>query len=74
LVLATAVHPGAGGERLAIVRWGAQGDPAGKLPAFYGARRNAGHTATVDHPSGLRACSSARDANWVTKSKNIKPD
>jgi hypothetical protein len=27
-------------------------DAIHKLPAFYGARRNAGHTATVDHPGG----------------------
>jgi Chlorophyllase enzyme len=27
-------------------------DAIQRLPAFYGARRNAGHTATVDHPGG----------------------
>lgn len=34
-----------------------------KLPAFYGARHNAGHTATVDHPGGGEFANVA--ANWL---------
>jgi hypothetical protein len=34
-----------------------------KLPAFYGARRNAGHTATVDHPGGGEFANVA--SNWI---------
>jgi len=33
------------------------------LPAFYGARRNAGHTATVDHPGGGEFANVA--SNWI---------
>jgi hypothetical protein len=33
------------------------------LPAFYGARRNAGHTATVDHPGGGEFANVA--SNWL---------
>lgn len=33
------------------------------LPVFYGARRNAGHTATVDHPGGGEFANVA--SNWV---------
>jgi dienelactone hydrolase len=33
-----------------------------KLPAFYGARHNAGHTATVDHPGGGEFANVA--SNW----------
>ena len=38
-------------------------DAIQKLPAFYGARRNAGHTATVDHPGGGEFANVA--ANWL---------
>ena len=38
-------------------------DAIQKLPAFYGARRNAGHTATVDHPGGGEFANVA--ANWI---------
>lgn len=34
-----------------------------KLPAFYGARHNAGHTATVDHPGGGEFANVA--SNWI---------
>ena len=34
-----------------------------KLPTFYGARRNAGHTATVDHPGGGEFANVA--SNWA---------
>jgi dienelactone hydrolase len=34
-----------------------------RLPAFYGARHNAGHTATVDHPGGGEFANVA--SNWV---------
>jgi hypothetical protein len=34
-----------------------------RLPAFYGARRNAGHTATVDHPGGGEFANVA--SNWM---------
>jgi hypothetical protein len=34
-----------------------------RLPAFYGARHNAGHTATVDHPGGGEYANVA--SNWV---------
>lgn len=34
-----------------------------KLPAFYGARHDAGHTATVDHPGGGEFANVA--SNWV---------
>ena len=38
-------------------------DAIQKLPAFYGARRNAGHTATVDHPGGGEFANVA--SNWL---------
>ena len=38
-------------------------DAIQKLPAFYGARRNAGHTATVDHPGGGEWANVA--SNWA---------
>lgn len=38
-------------------------DAIQKLPAFYGARRNAGHTATVDHPGGGEFANVA--SNWI---------
>ena len=38
-------------------------DAIQKLPAFYGARRNAGHTATVDHPGGGEWANVA--SNWI---------
>ena len=38
-------------------------DAIQKLPAFYGARRNAGHTATVDHPGGGECANVA--SNWI---------
>jgi hypothetical protein len=38
-------------------------DAIHNLPAFYGARRNAGHTATVDHPGGGEFANVA--ANWI---------
>ena len=34
-----------------------------RLPAFYGARHNAGHTATVDHPGGGEFANVA--SNWI---------
>ena len=37
-------------------------DAIQRLPAFYGARRNAGHTATVDHPGGGEWANVA--SNW----------
>jgi len=42
-----------GHDRDFLMPWSqATFDAIHKLPAFYGARRNAGHTATVDHPGG----------------------
>ena len=38
-------------------------DAIKSLPAFYGARRNAGHTATVDHPGGGEWANVA--SNWA---------
>jgi hypothetical protein len=38
-------------------------DAIQNLPAFYGARRNAGHTATVDHPGGGEFANVA--SNWI---------
>jgi hypothetical protein len=38
-------------------------DAIDHLPAFYGARHNAGHTATVDHPGGGEFANVA--SNWV---------
>jgi hypothetical protein len=38
-------------------------DAIKNLPAFYGARRNAGHTATVDHPGGGEWANVA--ASWL---------
>ena len=38
-------------------------DAIQKLPAFYGARNNAGHTATVDHPGGGELANVA--SNWL---------
>jgi hypothetical protein len=38
-------------------------DAIQNLPAFYGARRNAGHTATVDHPGGGEFANVA--SNWL---------
>jgi dienelactone hydrolase len=38
-------------------------DAIKNLPAFYGARRNAGHTATVDHPGGGEFANVA--SNWL---------
>jgi len=38
-------------------------DAIQRLPAFYGARRNAGHTATVDHPGGGEWANVA--SNWI---------
>jgi hypothetical protein len=38
-------------------------DAIQKLPSFYGARRNAGHTATVDHPGGGEWANVA--SNWA---------
>jgi hypothetical protein len=38
-------------------------DAIDRLPAFYGARRNAGHTATVDHPGGGEFANVA--SNWI---------
>jgi dienelactone hydrolase len=38
-------------------------DAIQNLPAFYGARRNAGHTATVDHPGGGEWANVA--SNWA---------
>ena len=38
-------------------------DAIDKLPAFYGARHGAGHTATVDHPGGGEWANVA--SNWV---------
>jgi dienelactone hydrolase len=38
-------------------------DAIERLPAFYGARRNAGHTATVDHPGGGEFANVA--SNWL---------
>jgi len=38
-------------------------DAIQKLPAFYGARKNAGHTATVDHPGGGEFANVA--VNWL---------
>jgi hypothetical protein len=38
-------------------------DMIDKLPAFYGARHNAGHTATVDHPGGGEFANVA--SNWL---------
>jgi dienelactone hydrolase len=38
-------------------------DAVQRLPAFYGARRNAGHTATVDHPGGGEWANVA--SNWA---------
>ncbi len=38
-------------------------DAIARLPAFYGARRNAGHTATVDHPGGGEFANVA--SNWI---------
>jgi hypothetical protein len=38
-------------------------DAIEKLPAFYGARRGAGHTATVDHPGGGEWANVA--SNWL---------
>ena len=38
-------------------------DAIKSLPAFYGARRNAGHTATVDHPGGGEFANVA--SNWL---------
>jgi len=38
-------------------------DAIDKLPAFYGSRHNAGHTATVDHPGGGEFANVA--SNWV---------
>jgi len=43
-------------------------DAIRKLPAFYGARRNAGHTATVDHPGGGEWANVASSwARWQLK-------
>jgi len=38
-------------------------DAIDKLPAFYGARHGAGHTATVDHPGGGEWANVA--SNWL---------
>ena len=38
-------------------------DAIDTLPAFYGARHNAGHTATVDHPGGGEFANVA--SNWL---------
>jgi len=38
-------------------------DAIDKLPAFYGARHGAGHTATVDHPGGGEFANVA--SNWL---------
>jgi pimeloyl-ACP methyl ester carboxylesterase len=38
-------------------------DAIEKLPAFYGARHGAGHTATVDHPGGGEWANVA--SNWL---------
>ena len=38
-------------------------DAIDRLPAFYGARHNAGHTATVDHPGGGEFANVA--SNWI---------
>ena len=38
-------------------------DAIDKLPAFYGARKGAGHTATVDHPGGGEFANVA--SNWL---------
>jgi hypothetical protein len=38
-------------------------DAIEKLPAFYGARHGAGHTATVDHPGGGEFANVA--SNWL---------
>ena len=38
-------------------------DAIKNLPAFYGARKNAGHTATVDHPGGGEFANVA--SNWL---------
>jgi hypothetical protein len=38
-------------------------DAIQKLPAFYGARHNAGHTATVFHPGGGEYANVA--SNWL---------
>jgi hypothetical protein len=38
-------------------------DAIQSLPAFYGARRNAGHTATVDHPGGGEFANVV--SNWI---------
>ena len=43
-------------------------DAIKNLPAFYGARRNAGHTATVDHPGGGEWANVASSwARWQLK-------
>ncbi|HWI35139.1 MAG TPA: hypothetical protein VNU64_01695, partial [Burkholderiales bacterium] len=90
-----------GHDRDFLMPWSqATFDAIQQLPAFYGARRNAGHTATVDHPGGGewanvaaswarwqlkgskdaarmfvgKDCTLCRDPNWMTKSKNIKPE
>src|SRR5687768_16746416 len=53
-----------GHERDFAMAWSdATFDAITKLPAFYGARRNAGHTATVDHPGGGEFANVA--SNWI---------
>src|SRR5688572_25947126 len=53
-----------GHERDFAMAWSdATFDAITKLPAFYGARRNAGHTATVDHPGGGEFANVA--SNWL---------
>lgn len=58
-----------GHDRDFLMPWSeATFDAIQKLPAFYGARRNAGHTATVDHPGGGEWANVASSwARWQLK-------